>query len=68
MPRNHARLLLGQEHPVLGVAGAAIPPLADSWLRDSKFWQVLHEEPDSMGSPGTRFSYAGVATTKVEHM
>ena len=52
----------------MGVAGAAMPPSADSWLRDSKSWQVLHGELGSVGSPGTRFSYAGVAPTRLEHM
>lgn len=44
----------------MGVAGAAASPSADSWLRDSRSWQVLRRGPDQVGPPGTRFLAAGV--------
>ncbi|KAK1121061.1 hypothetical protein K0M31_010842 [Melipona bicolor] len=46
-----------------------MPPSADSWLRDSKSWhRSSTENSNSVGSPGTRFSYAGVAPTRLQHM
>lgn len=70
MRRNHARLIdpRSRSHPVLGVAGAGASPSADSWLRDSRTWQVLHGVPVTSGFSWHALFSRWCSTTKAEHV